>query len=309
MLVKKPKVPPILVIIFGILAVSTSSILIRYAQMEAGSLVIAAYRLTIASFILIPFTIAKKRAELRILGRNDYILAIISGFFLSIHFAAWISSLEYTSIASSVVLVSTTPLWVAIFSPITIKEKVSKQVVIGLIVSLAGTVIISVSDICQINGNIICPSLSELTSGRAFLGDFLALIGSWMGAGYILIGRKLREKTSTLSYITLVYSIAAVFLLILMFISGEKYSGFSNQTYLYLALLAIIPQLLGHTSFNWALGYLSAAFISITLLGEPVGSTILGYIIFSETPSPINIFGAILILIGILIAFITKNKS
>jgi len=306
---KKPKFPPIFIIAFGIVAVSTSSIFIRFAQIEADSLVIAAFRLSIASLILIPITIIKKRTEFKLLHRKDYILAGISGFFLSVHFAAWITSLEYTSIASSVVLVSTTPLWVALFSPITIKEKISKQVIIGLIIALTGTVIIGFSDICKVNGSIVCPNIAEITTGKAFIGDFFALVGSWMGAGYVLIGRKLRAKTSTLSYITLVYSIAAVFLLIFMILSGQKFTGFSSQTYLFFALLAIIPQLLGHSSFNWALGYLSATFVSITLLGEPIGSTILGYLVFSETPSPINLFGAILILTGIIVAFLTKNIS
>ena len=129
-----------------------------------------------------------------------------------------------------------------------------------------------------------------------------------MGAGYIIIGRKLRAKTSTITYISLVYTIAAVFLIIFMLISGQQYVGFSGQTLIYLVLLAIIPQLLGHTSFNWALGYLSAAFISITLLGELIGSIILGYLVFSERPSLLNLFGAILILIGIVVSFLTKNK-
>lgn len=305
---KTPNISPIVVITFGIMAVSTSSIFIRYAQLEANSLVIAAYRLTIAAFILIPFALIKKKQELSNLKRSDLILALISGFFLSIHFAAWITSLEYTSIASSVVLVSTTPLWVAIFSPITIKEKVPKQLLIGLIIALIGTVVISLSDLCTIKSGIICPSLSDLTKGRAFIGDILALIGSWMGAGYILIGRKLRSKISTVSYITLVYGIAAIFLILFAILSGQRFFGFSSQTYIFFILLAIIPQLLGHSSFNWALGYLSAVFISISLLGEPIGSSILGYIIFSETPSPLNLFGAILILIGIIIALLKKNK-
>ncbi|MCK5342777.1 MAG: DMT family transporter, partial [Candidatus Heimdallarchaeota archaeon] len=128
------------------------------------------------------------------------------------------------------------------------------------------------------------------------------------GAGYIIIGRKLREKTSTITYISLVYTFAAVFLIFFMFLSGQQYLGFSGQTYIYFILLAIIPQLLGHSSFNWALGYLSAAFISITLLGEPIGSTILGYLVFSERPSLINLIGAILILTGIVVAFLTKNE-
>lgn len=308
MLKTKPNIPPIIVIIIGIISISTASIFIRFAQQESSSIVIAAYRLFITSLIIIPIFLVKKKSEIKNLSKNDFLLAILSGFFLALHFAAWITSLEYTTIASSVVLVCTNPLWVALLSPIAIKEKVSKQVIIGLLFSLLGTVIISISGICKFNGTLTCPPINEILNTKTLLGNFLALFGAWMAAGYILIGRKLRLKTSTLTYSTLVYSISAIFLVIFVFISGQKFIGFSSQTYFYLLLLAIIPQLIGHTSFNWALGYLSATFIAITILGEPIGAMILGYIVFSEKPSPLNLIGAILILIGILIAFITKKQ-
>jgi drug/metabolite transporter (DMT)-like permease len=138
--------------------------------------------------------------------------------------------------------------------------------------------------------------------GRAFLGDILALCGAIAGAGYLLIGRKLRAKVSLVSYISLAYGMAAVVLVIIMLTAREQPFGYSPQIYLWLVLLAVIPQLIGHSTFNWALGYLSAAFVSITLLGEPIGSTILAYFILNERPGLVKLAGGAMILVGIYIA-------
>ena len=164
---------PLLAIPFGILAVSTSSIFIRYAQAEeVSSLVIAAWRLTLASLILAPFALIQHRDELRALNRREFLLALLSGFFLAIHFATWITSLEYTTVASSVVFVSTSPLWVAILAPLTIKEPVSRIVIIGMGLALIGGMIVGLSDSCVLTGtNLQCPPFSEFVGGEAFLGD------------------------------------------------------------------------------------------------------------------------------------------
>ena len=300
---KPPRFPPIVAIIFGILAVSTASIFIRFAQEEVPSLVIAAWRLTVASLILVPIALSKHKTELLELNRKRLLLALLSGTFLALHFATWITSLEYTSVASSAVLVSTIPLWVALLSPFTIKEPIRLIVMIGLVFALMGVVIVGISDICSVtNGSLSCPNLGEFIQGRAFIGDMLALFGAFAGAGYLLIGRKLRANMSLVSYISLVYGMAAIVLIIIMLAAGLKPFGYPPQSYVWLILLAIIPQLFGHSTFNWALGYLSAAFVSITLLGEPIGSTILAYIILQEKPTVLKLFGGGLILVGIFIA-------
>lgn len=302
-----PSISPYFAISIGILAVSTSSLFIRYAQTEVNSLVISAYRLSIAALILAPIALWKYRRELLSLTKKDLQLGILSGVFLALHFATWISSLEYTTVTSSVVLVSTTPLWVALFSPITIKEPTTRVVVIGMSIAMIGTLIVGFSDVCQFNSGITCPSANAFFQGQAFLGDLLALIGAWMAAGYVLIGRKLRNKLAVISYVFLVYSIAAILLIAIVISTKQQLTGFSNQIYLWLFLLAVLPQLIGHSIFNWALGYLSAGFVSITLLGDPIASVIIAYIFLSEIPGPIKLFGAILILGGIMIA--SKNKS
>jgi drug/metabolite transporter (DMT)-like permease len=307
---KPPPIPPIVAIVFGILAVSTASIFIRFAQEEVPSLVIAAWRLTVASLILAPIAATKHKRELLGLSRQGLLLALLSGFFLALHFATWITSLQYTTVASSVVLVSTIPLWVALLSPITIKEPIRRIVFIGLIFTLLGVVVVAISDTCSSTmGRISCPNLKDFMQGQAFLGDILAVCGAIAGAGYLLIGRKLRASMSLVSYISVVYGMAAIVLIIIMFAAGLKPFGYSPQSYVWLILLAIIPQLIGHSTFNWALAYLSAAFVSITLLGEPIGSTILAYFILQEKPTPMKLIGGGLILVGIYLASRSETKK
>lgn len=286
----------------AILAVSTASIFIRFAQREAPSLVIAALRLTFASLVLAPVATTSYRRELKAVLRGDLLLGLLSGAFLAVHFATWITSLEFTSVASSVVLVSTGPLWVALLTPLFLNENLSRYVVIGLSLALAGGTIIGLGDACSLTTSIQCPPFAEFIRGKSFYGNFLALAGAWAVAFYMIIGRKLRARLSLIPYIFIVYGMAAIVLLAVMFITGKALVGYSPATYLWIVLLALIPQLVGHSTYNWALRYLPAAMVSITTLGEPVGSAILAYFILSERPTILTIFGGVLILGGIYLA-------
>lgn len=307
---KQPRFNPLLVLAFGILAVSTASILVRFAQETAPSLVISAWRLALAALILAPLTLRRDRDMLRALRRREITLALLSGFFLAGHFATWISSLEFTTVASSAVLVTTTPLWVALVSPIFLKEPITRPVLAGMILALIGGVTIGLSDACTWqNGALVCPNLGEMVRGGAFLGDLLALAGAMFAAAYVIIGRKLRVNVTLLTYIFLVYGAAAILLVVLMLFSGGSAFGYPAITYLWFLLLALVPQLLGHSSFNWALKYVSAAYVAITLLGEPIGATILAYFLLDETPTTMKVFGAILILAGIYIASRTDVRQ
>ena len=289
-----------LILIIAILAISTASIFIRFAQAGgAPSIVIAAIRLTIASIILAPIALIRHRQELRTLTRTDFLLSIVAGFFLAVHFATWISSLEYTSVANSVVLVSTAPLWVAILSPLFLNERLTRVAIIGLALAFVGGTIISLSDACSIQNGLHCPELRQALQGRAILGNVLALCGALAVSGYLLIGRKVRAKISLIPYIFLVYSISALFLLIFMFAAKQSLFGYSTQTYGWIFLLAVIPQLIGHSTFNWLLKYLSATMVAVTTLSEPIGSAVLAYFILKESPSPAVLVGGALILIGI----------
>ena len=230
-----------LTLLAGVLAVSTASIFIKFAQNEgAPSIVIAAYRLTIASLVLAPLALTRYRTGLRALSRKQWTLALLSGTFLALHFAVWITSLQYTSVASSVVLVTTTPLWVALLSPLILHERIGRTAVLGLILALTGGLVVGLSDSCIWQaGGVTCPTLQVFLGGTAFLGDFMALFGAWMAAGYILVGRKLREKLELIPYIFVVYSMAAVVLVAILFGIGAKPFGYSPLVYLWFMLLAL----------------------------------------------------------------------
>jgi drug/metabolite transporter (DMT)-like permease len=293
---------PLLVVTLGILAVSTASIFIRQAQHQAPSLVVATYRLGLATLGLIPFAIGKRK-ELLSFTPKQWLLALGAGGILALHFASWITSLEYTSIASSVVLVTTTPLWVALFSPLFLKERLGKAAKLGMGVALLGGTVVGMSQACSISATgLACSGLQGFWSGRAALGNFLALFGAWMAAGYMMIGRRLRPGLSLVSYVFVVYGVAALVLLGLVGVSGQPLTGYSLATYGWFIALAVIPQLVGHSSLNWALRYLPASFVSVSLLGEPIGSIILAFIFLAESPTPMELAGGVLILAGIFLA-------
>jgi drug/metabolite transporter (DMT)-like permease len=286
-------------IVFGLLVVSTASIAIRYAQAHASSLTIATWRLGLASLLLAPLLFLRERPALARITRRELILAMASGAFLAIHFITWIASLEHTTVASAVVLVSTVPLFVALLSPLALREYPAPAVWAGLALALVGTLGTALLDTCESPQGLRCPPLQSLARGEALLGDGLALAGALAGTGYFMIGRRLRQRLSLLSYIGLTYSAAAAVLLLSAILTGQRLFGFAPIAYIYLVFLAVGPQLLGHSSYNWALRYLPAAFLALTLLGEPVGSTILAYLFLKEQPSVLKLAAMAVILAGI----------
>jgi drug/metabolite transporter (DMT)-like permease len=276
-----------LVLAIGVVSVSFAAIFIRLA--EAPPLVIAAYRLCLASLLIAPVAGIRSHDELRKLSRRDIAMAVLSGAFLALHFGLWIASLSYTSVATSVVLVTANPIFVGIASYFLFHEKLGRQAILGIIVCLIGAVLIGYG-----NWRL---GLSPL------LGGVLALLGALAVAGYLLIGRRLRQRISLLSYTSLVYSSAGVLLLISALVAGHTLVGYSPTTYIMLALLAVVPQILGHSSLNWSLRFVSATLVTIAVLGEPVVATALAFLILDEAPTFTEIGGGILILAGIFIAF------
>lgn len=285
---EKPDSPinalPILII--GIIGVSTGSIFARLA--DAPALVTAAYRVGLASLIIVPLAAWKARDELRSLSFRDIRLAVLSGFFLALHFATWISSLDYTAIANSVVLVNTIPLWVGLFTPLITKDRLARATLISIIISVGGGIIIGFGDFA--------------TDGRALLGDLLAVIGAICAAIYLLIGRNLRRKLSLISYVALCYGSAALFLWLVVLVLKLPLTGYSTQTVTAFWAMALISQIMGHTSYNWALKWFSAGFVAVALLGEPIGATIMAYIIFDERLTWVKFIGGLFILSAIYIA-------
>jgi drug/metabolite transporter (DMT)-like permease len=287
----------------AVLSVSTASIFIRFAQGEgAPSLTIAALRLTFATLLIAPLALTRHRGDLKRLSRTEFLLGACSGIFLAAHFAAWIRSLEYTSVASSVVFVSTGPLWVALLSPALLKERLPRAALLGLGLALAGGTIIGLSDACAWESGLACPAFNDILQGRAMWGNILALAGAWAVTGYLMIGRRLRADMPLVPYIFLVYGTAAAALTAAMFAAGSSPFGYAPRTYLWMFLLAALPQLVGHSTYNWALKYLPAALVALTTLGEPIGSAILAFAVLKETPSTGALIGGALILCGIYLA-------
>ena len=287
------RVGPQFALVTGILAVSTGSIFAKLA--DAPAIVISAYRVGLATLLLAPVAWWKAREELSALSAQDYTRAVLAGGFLAVHFGTWISSLNYTSVANSVVLVNTNPLWLGLLTPLIAGERIKRTAVLSIIISVIGGVIIGLGDFT--------------TAKQALWGDGLALIGSICAAIYLLLGRNLRRKLSLLPYIFICYGCAALILWAIVILLNLPVSGFSTETLAAFWAMALISQLIGHTCYNWALKWFSASLIAISLLGEPIGSTILAYILFDEGLTWWKVVGGIIILCAIYIAASTENKA
>jgi drug/metabolite transporter (DMT)-like permease len=283
----------IIVLGIGLIAISFASIFIKLC--DAPSLVIAAYRLTIASVFYIGFTRIRCGPILAAYSRSQLKIVLFSGIFLTIHFATWITSLKFTSVASSVVLVQSSPIFVAMGSFVFLRERPSKLMILGILIALIGSVIISAHDF----------SLDK----NSLVGNLLAVAGAIGAAGYLLAGRKLRAEIDTFSYVTAVYSVAAVLLLIIAILSNASLVGYSPKTYLLFLAIALIPQVIGHTTVNWALKYFTATAVAVIILGEPIGASILALMILGETLSAVKIIGGLIILMGVTIAILAEPRK
>ncbi len=281
----------------GVVSISFAAILIRLAS-DVPSVVITAYRLSISSLLLIAFWFLKGRRTIRI-SPGELAISALSGLFLSAHFMLWVTSIKFTSIPSSVTLVCTSPIFVGIFSAVVLKEKQNRMMVLAIALSVIGSAILASAD-----GGLFTSQFDR----RAFLGDLLALMGAIAITGYFLAGSYLRRNMDTLSYVVLIYTFSAIFSLIFAVITHQKFFGYPANAYLYMFLLAVVPQILGHTSFNWALKYTKTSAVSISTLGEPVGSTILAYIFFHTVITPVQTLGMVIILFAIFIA-VTRASS
>jgi len=274
----------------GVVAVSSGAVLVRLAA-GASPLAVAAWRLVLASAILVPIALA--HGTLRALKRRDLALGVLSGAALAVHFVLWISSLGFTSVASSVLFVSTHPIFVGVGGALFLGERINRSLAIGIAVTLAGGILVGFGDLHL----------------GAWTGDLLALGGGLFAAVYFLIGRRLRPHVSLVDYTAITYGTAAVLTLAACLVFRIRLVGFAPPTYLWLALLAIGPQLIGHGTFNWALRHLPAAKVSIFILGEPVGAAVLAYLVFGETLTWLGALGAAIILAGITISLRDKEVT
>ncbi len=284
---------PFLILGIGVVVVSFAAILIRFAHAEgAPSLAIAAVRLAVAAAVLAPLAWWRSRGEILRLGRREFSLCLVSGALLAAHFWTWISSLEHTSVASSTALVTTNPLWVALASAIFLQERPGGAALAGIVLTLAGSVLVFAADADRIAGPESAP----------MLGNVLALLGAMAASGYLLIGRALRARVSLTAYIWLAYSIAAILLVAAALATGVSFPSLNGTAWAFMIALALGPQLIGHTTFNWALRRLTATFVAVAILGEPVGSALLAFFFFAEKFSALQFAGFVLLLSGIFLA-------
>lgn len=270
-------------VFLGLFFTSTSSIFIR--SIDAPSLTIASYRLLAgAFFMMIPFLRTWFR-EGTTLNREGFFLSVVSGIFLAGHFATWISSLEYTTVSSSTVMVALSPIFVALFNFIVLKERIKRIQTIGILVSIAGAIIISAGDIAM--------------SGQALFGDFLAFMGAVFVAGYLLIGKKVRKYLALSDYAFVTYASAAVSLFILAYAMSTDLSTRGPVQLSLMIIHGIVCSGLGHTTYNWMLQHVSSTYVSTVTLGEPVFASILAFLILSEMPSLQTIAGGVIVIAGL----------
>lgn len=305
---------PSFLLIVAVFAVSTASLLIRYALEEASALMIAVYRLSFSALISLLLWLlgSARNREARKLALSPAKLALIglSGLFLALHFLCWISSLSMITVSSSVVLVTTTPIWVGLFAKFVLRERLNPLFFWGIALALLGALAIGGGELCVfVEGTLSCNVLSNFLAGNKAWGLLLALAGAWMGAGYILIGRRLSSELGTLPYTSMVYTVSALILIALALFRGENFFHYSGKIWFLFLALALVPHLLGHSLFNYSLKHFSAPLVSTAMLGEPIGYTLLAFLLLNESPSLFEVSGGLLILGGILLALLPAKNG
>ena len=289
-----------LILTIGLLAISTAAGLVRLAlatvpQTSVGfSLLIAALRMLLAAIGLCPTWANLQRSPP---SRSALGYAIAAGIALALHFATWITSLSYTSIAASTTIVTTNPIWVALLTWLIEGNPPSCLTLIGISIALGG-------------GGWIGLEGANLPSGSARIGNGLALIGAWAASGYLWLGRAAQRRgLGVTQYVAIAYGTAAIVLLPLPLLAGVSYLGYSPLTYGYIALMALLPQLIGHTSFNWAMRWVAPTTVTLVILLEPVGASLLAFWWFGEVPGLRVLLGAVVLLIGVAIAVLSQRTA
>ena len=279
-------------LIIGIFAISTSAILIRWSSSDP--LVIGSYRQTFATFLFLPFLLKDKFQEILNLSSREIFELVIIGILLGAHFGFWISSVKATSVAASVLLGTCHIVYVSIIGWVVFGEKLNSRGIIGTIIALAGIIILFWGDLVEDPGN--------------FRGNFLAFISGILAGLYYLGGRKHRKNITLPTYAFVVYFSSAVVMWFVVLTQGLEYRSIPNSEFQLFFLMALVPTLLGHTMQNWALAFLPAYVISITLLAEPIGSGLLAWYIFTEVPSLGVLVGGLIVLVGVYTVALSEKE-
>ncbi len=283
----------ILTLILAALAVSWAAIFVRFA--EAPPLVVAFYRMVTATIIFLPWALGPGRKSIAGYDARSLGLSILSGALLAVHFGFWISSLSYTPVANSVMLVSGAPIFVALFSGLVLKERPHPLSYLGILLALAGGGVIMGGDINW--------------APEQLWGDLLALIGAIAVAGYFMLGRLVQRRVSVFPYIFTTYTASAVFLGLAVLFTGGRFTGYPAMTWLWMFLLGLVASVIGHSLYNRALRFFKAHVVGVCVLAEPVGATVLAYFLLAETPPWYALLGAIPIFIGVAWVFRLERNA
>jgi len=281
------RVSPAAGLVVAVTAVSGGAILVRLS--DAPSSVAAFYRVLFTTLPLVPVALWRYRTQLAGITRRDLIFAALSGIALALHFAAWFESLNWTSVAASVTLVQAQPVFVALGAWLLLRERVTSRMTVGIAVAVAGMMAMSLGDL--LGGVLVGP--------RPIYGNGLALFGAIMAAGYVLAGRSIRQRVALIPYVVVVYGVCTLSLLAIVLAEGHALTGYPPSEWAIFVGLAVGPGLLGHTVLNWALAHLKSSVVSVSLLGEPVGATILAFVFLAEAPTAFTLAGGAVVLGGI----------
>ncbi|WP_163538955.1 DMT family transporter [Gracilibacillus sp. YIM 98692] len=283
---------PYIAIMIGVLSVSTAAIFVKLAE-SAPAAIIANYRLLIAAVLMLPYVLFMKRTELLRLDKKEWIFTIFAGVSLAVHFIVWFESFNYTSVASSVVIVTLQPIFAFLGTYLFFKERFSAGTIISMFIAIFGSIIIAWGDF-QLAGN-------------AIYGDVLALLGAIFITIYFLFGQQVRKKMSAISYTCVAYSVGAFILIVYNLLLKHPFTGYDTNHWLFFIGIAIIPTILGLNLLNWSLKWVSASVISIGIVFEPVGASILAYFILDEGITWTQWLGGMIVLSGLLL-FIASTR-
>ena len=287
---ESPAVRPQVALGVAILAISTSAILINWSR--APAVIQAFYRVLFTTLLLAPLAVRRHADSFRSFSPGSYLRLAVPGVFLAVHFALWFESLDWTSVAASVTLVQSQPLFVAAGATLLLDERFSRRMLAGAVVALVGTVILSVGDLLG----------SSVLGTRPLYGNALALVSAVALAVYVLAGRSFRQRLPVVPYVTVVYAVCAVVLFVVAVVNGLPLTAYPPREWLLFVGIAAGPGILGHTVLNWSLGHLESGVVSVTLLAEPVGSALLAFLLLNEIVGPTTAVGGAVVLAGIYVA-------
>lgn len=288
-----PPFNPYIAIVIGVIAVSTSAIFVKLTDGPAG--IIAFYRLLFASIIMAPIIFTNYRHELRLIHKKNWIFTILAGIFLAIHYIVWFESLQYTSVLSSVVFVTTQPLFIFIIAFFLSQERFSSGSFISLVITLFGSVILLWGDF-DLNG-------------ITLIGNLLAISGALALAVYLFLGQQTRKDTSLMTYTFVVYIIGAITLFLYNLVMGNHFVGYSSFNWAMFVALAIIPTFFGQSLFNWALKWLNNSTVSMAMVFEPVGASFLAYYILGESIYWYQVLGGSIVIFGLFLFILSTSRK